>query len=97
LEYSESESNTALELSEKEQLVEKCEELNIKCCQQEILLSKKDDDIRDLQQKLTKQKELHRREIAELRVQMQQEAYMAQMMSKGQASQSDRLKHSKQK
>lgn len=72
-------------------------ELNIKCCQQEILLSKKDDDIRDLQQKLTKQKELHRREIAELRVQMQQEAYMAQMMSKGQASQSDRLKHSKQK
>lgn len=65
-------------------------ELGATCRRQEILLSKKDDEIRELKQKLVKQKESYKREVAELHVQMQQEAYMAQMTSKGQASSTGR-------
>ena len=58
------------------------------------MLSKKDDEIQELKQRLMRQKQSHKRHTEELQVQMQQEAYMGQLMDKDHpSSKSARNRH----
>ncbi|XP_017528590.3 spermatogenesis-associated protein 24 isoform X2 [Manis javanica] len=74
-------SKALQESSKKDQLITKCNEIESHIIKQEDTLSGKENEIKELQQIISQQKQIFRNHISDFRIQKQQENYMAQVLA----------------
>ncbi|KAI5178791.1 spermatogenesis-associated protein 24 isoform X1 [Manis pentadactyla] len=74
-------SKALQESSKKDQLVTKCNEIESHIIKQEDILNGKENEIKELQQVISQQKQIFRNHISDFRIQKQQENYMAQVLA----------------
>ncbi|KAM6222868.1 spermatogenesis-associated protein 24 [Rhynchocyon petersi] len=74
-------SKVLQECSKKDQLITKCNEIESHIIKQEDILNGKENEIKELQQVISKQKQIFRNHISDFRIQKQQENYMAQVLN----------------
>uniref|UniRef100_A0AC11EBC0 Uncharacterized protein n=1 Tax=Ovis aries TaxID=9940 RepID=A0AC11EBC0_SHEEP len=63
-----------------DQLITKCNEIESHIIKQEDILNGKENEIKELQQVISQQKEIFRNHMSDFRIQKQQESYMAQVL-----------------
>nr|XP_044988577.1 spermatogenesis-associated protein 24 isoform X3 [Jaculus jaculus] len=68
------------ESSKKDQLITKCNEIESHIIKQEDILNGKENEIKELQQVISQQKQIFRNHMSDFRIQKQQENYMAQVL-----------------
>ncbi|XP_006526311.1 spermatogenesis-associated protein 24 isoform X1 [Mus musculus] len=73
-------SRVLQESSKKDQLITKCNEIESHIIKQEDILNGKENEIKELQQVISQQKQNFRNHISDFRIQKQQETYMAQVL-----------------
>ncbi|KAI5941916.1 Spermatogenesis-associated protein 24 [Manis javanica] len=74
-------SKALQESSKKDQLITKCNEIESHIIKQEDTLSGKENEIKELQQIISQQKQIFRNHISDFQIQKQQENYMAQVLA----------------
>ncbi|XP_005382129.1 PREDICTED: spermatogenesis-associated protein 24 [Chinchilla lanigera] len=75
-------SRVLQESSKKDQLITKCNEIESHITKQEDVLNGKENEIKELQQVISQQKQIFRNQISDFRIQKQQESYMAQVLDR---------------
>ncbi|XP_077793224.1 spermatogenesis-associated protein 24 isoform X2 [Macaca mulatta] len=73
-------SKVLQESSKKDQLITKCNEIESHIIKQEDILNGKENEIKELQQVISQQKQIFRNHMSDFRIQKQQESYMAQVL-----------------
>ncbi|XP_006156246.1 spermatogenesis-associated protein 24 isoform X3 [Tupaia chinensis] len=73
-------SKALQESSKKDQLITKCNEIESHIIKQEDILNGKENEIKELQQVISQQKQIFRNHMSDFRIQKQQENYMAQVL-----------------
>ncbi|XP_038514481.1 spermatogenesis-associated protein 24 isoform X1 [Canis lupus baileyi] len=73
-------SRALQETSKKDQLITKCNEIESHIIKQEDILNGKENEIKELQQVISQQKQMFRNHVSDYRIQKQQENYMAQVL-----------------
>ncbi|XP_039108638.1 spermatogenesis-associated protein 24 isoform X2 [Hyaena hyaena] len=73
-------SRALQESSKKDQLITKCNEIESHIIKQEDILNGKENEIKELQQVISQQKQIFRNHMSDYRIQKQQENYMAQVL-----------------
>ncbi|XP_041622621.1 spermatogenesis-associated protein 24 isoform X2 [Vulpes vulpes] len=73
-------SRALQETSKKDQLITKCNEIESHIIKQEDILNGKENEIKELQQVISQQKQIFRNHVSDYRIQKQQENYMAQVL-----------------
>ncbi|XP_012996435.1 spermatogenesis-associated protein 24 isoform X4 [Cavia porcellus] len=73
-------SRVLQESSKKDQLITKCNEIESHITKQEDILNGKENEIKELQQVISQQKQIFRNHMSDFRIQKQQESYMAQVL-----------------
>ncbi|XP_037597330.1 spermatogenesis-associated protein 24 isoform X3 [Cebus imitator] len=73
-------SKVLQESSKKDQLITKCNEIESHIVKQEDILNGKENEIKELQQVISQQKQIFRNHMSDFRIQKQQESYMAQVL-----------------
>ncbi|XP_026951862.1 spermatogenesis-associated protein 24 isoform X2 [Sagmatias obliquidens] len=73
-------SRAPQESSKKDQLITKCNEIESHVIKQEDILNGKENEIKELQQVISQQKEIFRNHMSDFWIQKQQENYMAQVL-----------------
>ncbi|XP_001639746.2 spermatogenesis-associated protein 24 [Nematostella vectensis] len=61
---------------ERDDLLNKCEEMEVICHKQDDVLTAKESKIKDLKMRLAKQKENHKKQLSDLEIQREQERYI---------------------
>ncbi|XP_030429235.1 spermatogenesis-associated protein 24 isoform X1 [Gopherus evgoodei] len=77
-------SKALRESTKKDKLISKCNEIESHIMKQEDLLNDKENEIKELQQFITKQKQTLKTQVSDLKIQKQQESYIAQVLKKKQ-------------
>uniref|UniRef100_A0A8C8SQF5 Spermatogenesis associated 24 n=1 Tax=Pelusios castaneus TaxID=367368 RepID=A0A8C8SQF5_9SAUR len=77
-------SKALKESTKKDRLLSKCNEIENHIMKQEDILNDKENEIQELQQFITKQKQTLKTQVSELKIQKQQESYIAQVLEKKQ-------------
>ncbi|XP_034636116.1 spermatogenesis-associated protein 24 [Trachemys scripta elegans] len=77
-------SKALRESTKKDKLISKCNEIESHIMKQEDLLNDKENEIKELQQFITKQKQTLKTQVSDLKIQKQQESYIAQVLEKKQ-------------
>ncbi|XP_011380564.1 spermatogenesis-associated protein 24 isoform X1 [Pteropus alecto] len=75
-------SRALQESSKKDQLITKCNEIESHIIKQEDILNGKENEIKELQQVISQQKQIFRNHMSDFRIQKQQENYMAQVLDR---------------
>ncbi|XP_006110411.1 spermatogenesis-associated protein 24 [Pelodiscus sinensis] len=75
-------SKAQRESSQKDKLRSKCYEIESHIMKQEGLLTEKENEIKELQQCITKQKQTLRTQVSDFQIQKQQESYIAQVLGR---------------
>ncbi|XP_006891237.1 PREDICTED: spermatogenesis-associated protein 24 [Elephantulus edwardii] len=73
-------SKVLQESSKKDQLITKCNEIESHIIKQEDILNGKENEIKELQQVISQQKQILRNQMSDFRIQKQQENYMARVL-----------------
>ncbi|XP_065730575.1 spermatogenesis-associated protein 24 [Phocoena phocoena] len=73
-------SRALQESSKKDQLITKCNEIESHVIKQEDILNGKENEIKELQQVISQQKEIFRNHMSDFWIQKQQENYMVQVL-----------------
>ncbi|TEA36443.1 hypothetical protein DBR06_SOUSAS10810033 [Sousa chinensis] len=73
-------SRAPQESSKKDQLITKCNEIESHVIKQEDILNGKENEIKELQQVISQQKEIFRNHMSDFWIQKQQENYVAQVL-----------------
>ncbi|EHB02334.1 Testis protein T6441-like protein [Heterocephalus glaber] len=73
-------SRVLQESSKKDQLITKCNEIESHITKQENILNGKENEIKELQQVISQQKQIFRNHMSDFRIQKQQESYIAQVL-----------------
>ncbi|XP_012406348.1 spermatogenesis-associated protein 24 isoform X2 [Sminthopsis crassicaudata] len=72
------------ESTKKDKLITKCNEIESHIIKQEDILNGKENEIKELQNVISHQKQIFRHQISDFRIQKQQENYMAQVLDRKQ-------------
>ncbi|XP_072486570.1 spermatogenesis-associated protein 24 isoform X1 [Notamacropus eugenii] len=72
------------ESTKKDKLITKCNEIESHIIKQEDILNGKENEIKELQNVISHQKQIFRHQISDIRIQKQQENYMAQVLDRKQ-------------
>nr|XP_009688507.1 PREDICTED: spermatogenesis-associated protein 24 [Struthio camelus australis] len=72
------------ELTQKDKLINKCNEIKSRIVKQEDVLKDKENEIQALQRCVAQQKQTLETQVSELKIQKQQELYIAQVLEKKQ-------------
>ncbi|XP_027712407.1 spermatogenesis-associated protein 24 isoform X2 [Vombatus ursinus] len=72
------------ESTKKDKLITKCNEIENHIIKQEDILNGKENEIKELQNVISHQKQIFRHQISDFRIQKQQENYMAQVLDRKQ-------------
>ncbi|XP_067161189.1 spermatogenesis-associated protein 24 [Apteryx mantelli] len=77
-------SKALMELTQKDKLINKCNEIKSRIVKQEDVLKDKENEIQALQRCIAQQKQTLKTQVSELKIQKQQELYIAQVLEKKQ-------------